>query len=135
MVVVIVGVVVVVAVTLSEDRKPATPDDAHRRDPVALAEPPRVEPADPGPEPVWADDFEPAFGPSAARAPVTVWTPSDLDDAEDTAPWDAEVPSRGQRLRSAGLLGLAVALLGGVAAAAIGGSLLVGYRFLDRALG
>ncbi len=124
MVVVIVGVVAAIAAaTLSEDRKPATPDHDRRRDPV------------PAPDPVLADDLEPAFGPAAGRPPVAVWTPPGLDDPEDATPWVPEVRSWSRRLRSAGLLGLAVAGLGAVAAAAIGGSLLVGYRLLDQALG
>jgi hypothetical protein len=135
-VVVIVGVVAAIAAaTLSEDRKPATRAPAHRRDPVPHPEPLREAPADPEPEPAWADDFEPAFGPAAAPAPVAVWTPAELDEPEDAAPWVHEVRTWSGRLRSAGLLGIAVAVLGAVSAATIGASLLVGYRFLDRALG
>ena len=84
---------------------------------------------------MWADDFEPAFGPAAEPGPVSVWAPPDLDELEEGVPWIPEVRTWSGRLRAAGLLGLAVAVLGVVSAAAIGASLLVGYRFLDRALG
>jgi hypothetical protein len=44
-------------------------------------------------------------------------------------------PTWGQRLRAAVMLSVTVVVLGSAAAAVIGGSLFLGLRVLDRALG
>jgi hypothetical protein len=111
-VVVIVGVVIVVVAALrgTDGPKPATPDLS-------------TETA-PGPPAAAADDvgpFEPAF-PHAAVAEPEPWA-------------DISEPLRPTRLRSMALLTVTIVVLGSLAAGLLGGTVLLGARFLNRALG
>lgn len=108
-VVVIVGVVIVLVAVLREadGSKPATPRPPAQAAPIPSAD-------DIGP-------FEPAF-PGALPA-------------EPEPGYDISEPLRPRRLRSMALLTVAIVALGSAAAGLLGGTVLLGARLLNRALG
>ena len=121
--VVIVGVIIVaIAVASTSDgRKPATRDEPPPRGPAPATGPPAPVVASP---PAWS----PPPGP-------TTRAPSVAGPAHRAEP--GPVADRGvlRRLRSAVLLGLAVVVLGSIAAGLVGGAVAIGVHMIRAALG
>ena len=140
LVVVIVGVIVVAitAASIADGPKPATPDQPAHRAP----DPP--EPQEPPPEPLPEPHAELLPSPIPEPTAPVAWVPPERPRVEPVAPGhpahlreEAPLDDRGflRRLRSTLLLGVAVVVLGAIAAGVLGGLVYLGAHVVGQALG
>lgn len=141
---VVVVIAAIAAATIRDEPQPATPPEPPEREPapapVAAPDPPPVPTYDPEPSELAfppAEPLPPSPSPSLPPEPVR-WPDLEPGAPDDAAPVTDGTPddrSLGRRLRSLGLLGVTVVVLGTGAAALLGAVVVVGYRLLDGALG